>query len=168
MFASHFEGHTRRSRLFKKGDLKYIILDLIKDKPSHGYEIILTLEARFHGLYSPNPGSIYPVLQLLEDMGYVTANAMEGKKIYTITETGIIFLQDQKDTTNKIKRRFKDWWRSDDRAAYLQDIRVSFNYSRDIRRLIGEIAVCKDPAKIAEVRQILSKTFRDIETISEG
>jgi len=38
MFGSGFEHHghpfERNSRMFKKGDMKYVILDLVKDKPS--------------------------------------------------------------------------------------------------------------------------------------
>ncbi len=164
MFGSHF--HERHSRLFKKGDLKYVILDLIKDKPSHGYEIIQTLEERFHGLYSPNAGSIYPVLQLLEDMGYVTSNVMEGKKVYTITDSGKSFLKEQKETTNKIKRRIGGWFGAG-HDTYLQDVRVIFNYIHDIRRLAGNIAVHKNPDQIARVKEILAKAFRDIEVITE-
>ena len=54
--------------MFEKGDLKYVILDLLKDEPSHGYEVIRKLEERSRGFYSPSPGSVYPTLQLLEDM----------------------------------------------------------------------------------------------------
>jgi DNA-binding PadR family transcriptional regulator len=167
MFNSHFAGHYRHSRIFKKGDLKYIILDLIKDKPSHGYEVILTLEERFHGLYSPNAGSIYPVLQLLEDMGYVVSNQTEGRKVYTITEQGKGFLRAQEETTQKIKGRFQDWWSSDNRSAYLQDARVSLNYLRDLRRLVGDIAVHRNPAKIARVREILARAFSEIEKVHD-
>ena len=57
----HGFGHgPRRGRMFEKGDLKYVILDLLKDEPSHGYEIIRRLEERSRGFYSPSPGSVYP------------------------------------------------------------------------------------------------------------
>jgi DNA-binding PadR family transcriptional regulator len=62
-----FEGHGHgHARFFEKGDLKYVILDLLKDKPRHGYEIIRALEDRFHG-FTPSAGSVYPTLQLLDD-----------------------------------------------------------------------------------------------------
>ena len=73
-----FRGHAfRRERFmkgpwressFQKGDLKYVILDLIKDKPRHGYEIIRELEEMSHGLYTPSPGAVYPTLQMLEEL----------------------------------------------------------------------------------------------------
>ena len=81
MFHRGFFQWERKFRLFEKGDLKYVILDLLKDKPSHGYEIIRALEERFHGFYSPSAGSIYPTLQLLEDMGHVKSSEADGKKV---------------------------------------------------------------------------------------
>src|SRR5579872_3697742 len=59
---------------FERGDLKLVILDLLKEKPRHGYDIIQELEKRFHGFYSPSPGSVYPILQLLEDQDFVISN----------------------------------------------------------------------------------------------
>lgn len=41
MYRHHFSPFQPwRERPFQKGNLKYIILDLIKDKPRYGYEII--------------------------------------------------------------------------------------------------------------------------------
>ena len=84
-------GHgfdPRRGRMFEKGDLKYVILDLLKDKPSHGYEVIRALEERFRGFYSPSPGSVYPTLQLLADEGLISAEESQGRKTYSLTEAG--------------------------------------------------------------------------------
>ena len=159
--SQNFEKH---SRLFKRGDMKYIILDLIKSKPAHGYEITQELEERFHGLYSPSTGSVYPVLQLLEDMGLVSSSVMEGKKIYTVTDTGSKFLEDQKETTERIKGRL--WgWRDSDNGEYLQDVRETIQYVHDIQHVIRHIAVREDPAKIARVNEILVSTLKDIERI---
>ena len=69
MFHRYYYENDRRSRFFERGDLKYVILDLLTDKPRHGYEIIRELEDRFHGFYTPSAGKVYPTLQLLEDMG---------------------------------------------------------------------------------------------------
>ena len=65
MSGTLFQDNPRQPRLFKKGDLKYVILDIVKDYPVHGYDITTVLEERFHGLYSPSAGSIYPILQFL-------------------------------------------------------------------------------------------------------
>src|SRR5229473_6224987 len=79
-----WKGEHLRERIFGKGDLKYVILDLLKDQPRHGYDIIRALEERMRRRYRPSPGSVYPTLQMLEDLGYVTSSQQEGKKVYSI------------------------------------------------------------------------------------
>src|SRR5207244_6977354 len=56
----------RRRRWFESGDMKYVILKLLKDKPRHGYEVMKELEEQLHGCYSPSPGTVYPTLQWLK------------------------------------------------------------------------------------------------------
>jgi DNA-binding PadR family transcriptional regulator len=84
----HLRGGGR-GRVFDQGDLRFVILRLIADKPRHGYEIIKDIEDRLAGSYSPSPGVIYPTLTLLEELGYATVSASEGgKKLYAITPEG--------------------------------------------------------------------------------
>jgi DNA-binding PadR family transcriptional regulator len=74
--------------MFGAGDLRYVILQLISEKSSHGYEIIKSIEERLGGAYAPSPGVIYPVLTMLEEMGYATATTEGTRKLYSITEEG--------------------------------------------------------------------------------
>ncbi|MCJ7743765.1 MAG: PadR family transcriptional regulator, partial [Dehalococcoidales bacterium] len=74
MFTGYpFSVRSQPAGPFRRGVFKYIILQYLKDKPSHGYEIIRALEERLHGLYVPSAGTIYPRLQMLEERGYVTS-----------------------------------------------------------------------------------------------
>ncbi|HXP95402.1 MAG TPA: PadR family transcriptional regulator [Telmatospirillum sp.] len=83
----------RLGRLFAHGDLHFIILHLIAEKPRHGYEIIKAIEEKVAGAYSPSPGTIYPALTMLEEQGYVTVEPGEGsKKLYAITDEGKAYL----------------------------------------------------------------------------
>ena len=84
-FEKMFAAARGRDRFFKKGNLQYSILRLLLTEPKHGYQIIKDLEAQFKGFYSPSPGSVYPILQMLEDRGFVSVSK-EGKKIYTVTK----------------------------------------------------------------------------------
>src|SRR2546430_4245179 len=55
-----FRGRGPRSwrrQWFGAGDMKYVILKLLRDKPRHGYEVMKELEERMHGCYSPSPGT---------------------------------------------------------------------------------------------------------------
>jgi len=83
----------RMGRFFDHGDLRFVVLKLIADKPRYGYEVIKEIEERLGGTYTPSPGVVYPTLTLLEELGYATVSAAEGnKKLYAITDEGKAFL----------------------------------------------------------------------------
>ena len=86
-----FRGEFMRMR---RGDIKYHLLEILKETPRHGYEIIGELEKQSGG-YRPSPGSVYPTLQMLEEAGFLTSEQVEGKKVYTITEEGRKLLEER-------------------------------------------------------------------------
>ena len=66
-----------------------MLLSLIGEQPRHGYELIKAVEDLFGGGYSPSPGSVYPILTLLEEIGQIKAVSSEGaKKLFEITDEG--------------------------------------------------------------------------------
>jgi DNA-binding PadR family transcriptional regulator len=83
-----------------------VILRLLEEKPRHGYEIIKELEGRFGGSYVPSPGTVYPTLTMLEDLGYARAVPEEGgKKVYEITDEGRKYLAEHSTTVDDIFER---------------------------------------------------------------
>jgi DNA-binding PadR family transcriptional regulator len=46
------------------------------------------LEEQAGGRWRPSPGSVYPLLQLLEDEGLIRGTDQEGRRVYELTETG--------------------------------------------------------------------------------
>jgi len=161
MFGKRFYEHGRHSRLFEKGDLKYVILDLIKDKPNHGYEIIRALEDRFHGFYTPSAGSVYPTLQLLEDMGYVTSSEQDGKRVYTITGEGRKFLKDCGDHVDKIKEHMRGWWDPDKHEEIHEVMHEIGHLVRDLAKKVRRM----DHEQLARVREIISRAEREIDAV---
>ncbi len=93
-----------RDRFFKKGNLQFIILQMLEEESRHGYQIIKDLEERFKGFYSRSPCSIYPILQMLEDRDFVSISKEGNKKIYTITDEGKTFLKENVDQDEFTKR----------------------------------------------------------------
>ena len=75
-----------------RGDVKLAIVILLAEEPRHGYQIIQELGTRSNGMWRPSPGSIYPTLQAMEDEGLVTAEIVEGKKVYSLSESGKAYL----------------------------------------------------------------------------
>src|SRR3954452_14643186 len=81
-------GHGRGRHRVRRGDVRSAILALLDDRAMHGYEMITELDERTGGRWRPSAGSIYPTLQLLEDEKLVTAEEVEGRKVYSLTEAG--------------------------------------------------------------------------------
>jgi DNA-binding PadR family transcriptional regulator len=152
----------RREERFGKGDIKYVILTLLLEKPSYGYEIIHAIEDRFGGLYTPSPGTIYPTLQMLEDLGYVTSAQTEGKKIYTITPAGTQFLAENKDQVANAQEHMSGWW---DRRSSSEEMHEVLEKLKELRRILKYRRRNMDPKKIPELRAIIERTYLEIEAL---
>jgi DNA-binding PadR family transcriptional regulator len=97
-----------RERFFDNGHLRMVILQLIADKPSYGYEIIKAIEERLSGGYAPSPGVVYPTLTLLEEEGLAMVASTDGnKKRYAATEEGKAYLRDNQTTLKAIFGRIQ-------------------------------------------------------------
>jgi DNA-binding PadR family transcriptional regulator len=157
-------GPPHGGRRFGRGDLKYVILDLLKEQPRHGYDVIRALEERFQGFYSPSPGSVYPTLQLLEDRGFVTSSEAEGKRVYTITDDGRSFLEERAGEVDDIHARMHAGWEAYSKAdvrALVQDVR---HLAQD---LMGQVAngALRDADKMRRLRETIARAKTDIEAI---
>jgi len=164
MLDRHYFRHFGQERMFHRGDFKYLILDLLKTKPRYGYEVIRELEERFHGFYSPSPGVVYPTLQYLEDTGHVTSREQDGKKVYTITQEGLKFLEDRSQTVNDIRSHVRRGW-----GPWSTELRDQFrdvmHEIRDLGRLIGQRSRRIDSEKIRRIGAILKNASEEIEKI---
>jgi DNA-binding PadR family transcriptional regulator len=156
-----FSRGSRRAASFQKGNLKYIILDLIKDRPRHGYDIIRELEEQSHGFYKPSPGVIYPTLQMLEEMGYAKSSEQEGKKIYSITDEGLKFLDDRSNIADSVRSQMKRKWsfKNVDKAAMIM------KEYREIENLLGSGFYSLDGDKAERIRQILVEAYEEIDSV---
>ena len=160
----HYGNWGRGERIFHKGDFKYLILDLLKEKPRHGYEIIRELENQFNGFYTPSPGAVYPTLQYLEEMGHVTSRPQDGKKIYTITESGLAFLVEKAKETSEIKAQMKNWWGCYG-AEFRDEMRDVMRTLGDLGKTIGQKARQAGVEKMPQVKQALAEAVKELEKI---
>jgi DNA-binding PadR family transcriptional regulator len=98
----------RGPRMFDSGALRLVVLGLIAEEPRHGYDIIKALEARFQGAYSPSPGAIYPMLQMLEEADLVGSTTNGNKRLYTITATGQTYLAEHQAELDRINAQLDE------------------------------------------------------------
>ncbi len=96
-------------RFFAHGDLRFLILKLIAEKPRHGYELIKAIEEQVAGAYSPSPGVIYPTLTLLEELEWIRAAVSDGsKRLFEITSDGSLALEANRTTVEAILARMAE------------------------------------------------------------
>ncbi len=162
-------GHRRGrgGRMFEQGDLKLVILRLLEEKPRHGYEIIKELESRSGGAYSPSPGTVYPTLTMLEDLGYARAVPEEGgKKIYEITDEGKKHLAEHSSTVNDVFDKFVKFAEGFT-ASPMMDVNNAF---RNIAKATYSTATSHigDIEKLAKIKEILFKAADDIEAVGKA
>ena len=88
-----------------KGSFKDLVLFVLAEKPMHGYEIMKSIEARFHGFYKPSAGSIYPALRALRRDGLVRGEGGERRKVYRITAKGKSLLRGRR---SEMEKRYRE------------------------------------------------------------
>jgi DNA-binding PadR family transcriptional regulator len=129
----------RRRRRFGAEALRILLLHLLKEEPRHGYELIKTIEGLSAGLYSPSPGMIYPMLNMLADEGLIVELAAEeGRRRYAITDAGRAALDAAEEQLKEALQRLADMagaMRNDAR----QPLRAGMHDLRDaVRRRMRE------------------------------
>jgi DNA-binding PadR family transcriptional regulator len=123
-----------RERFFDGGQLRLVILQLIAEKPSYGYEIMKAIEERLSGGYAPSPGVVYPTLTLLEEEGLATVEAAEGnKKLYAATDAGREFLKANSVMVKAIFGRMEKAGKRFDRGRSPQIMRAMMNLNMALR-----------------------------------
>ncbi|MCW4034217.1 MAG: PadR family transcriptional regulator [Candidatus Bathyarchaeota archaeon] len=86
---------TKWLKEVQKGYTRIALLILLSKRPYHGYEMMKEVEDRTEGFWKPTPGGVYPILQSLEELGYIKGEWGKEKrkrKSYNITETGKLIL----------------------------------------------------------------------------
>ncbi len=79
-------GRGRRGRA--RGDIRTAMLVLLAEQPRHGYDLMQAVDERTSGAWRPSPGSVYPILQALEDEGLIEVETVDGRKTASLTEAG--------------------------------------------------------------------------------
>jgi len=144
-------------RIFGRGDMKFLLLELLLERPKHGYEMIKELEARYAGFYAPSPGSVYPTLQLLEDRGYVRSTTDDGKRIYSISDEGRAYLAAHAETEGGARRKSREFGASPEMRAFAREV---FDFGRAVVQ--GARSANHDPEKLSRLRAVIDRARRDI------
>jgi DNA-binding PadR family transcriptional regulator len=156
-------GGRGGARRFEKGHLKYLVLRLLGERPRHGYDLIRAFEERFGGHYVPSPGVLYPALQLLEDMGYVRAQAEDGRKVYSITEAGRQFLVAEHELVERAWRSMTDWATAEEQ----DEVHKLVHQLVALGHILGDRTHRRhvEPHQVPRIRAIVTRARQEIEAI---
>ncbi|MDQ6643321.1 MAG: PadR family transcriptional regulator [Chloroflexota bacterium] len=150
-------------RFFGRGDVKFALLELLQERPMHGYEMMKALEEKSGGFYTPSAGSIYPTLQMLEDRGFVTVKDVEGKKVYTITDEGRTLLAERQKNDEEFVG--PPWMRHrGGRPRFSPEMQALKSEAMEVVRLLtiaGRMSF-QDPEKMTRLRGVIERTRKDL------
>ena len=92
-FGPGFRPPFRGGRRAARGDVRASVLALLAEQPMHGYQIINELAERSHGAWRPSPGSVYPILQQLQDEALVRIEETDGRRVVHLTDVGRVYVE---------------------------------------------------------------------------
>ena len=158
--------HRKRGpgrRFFGQGEVRLALLSLLGEEPAHGYELMKRLEERSGGMYRASAGTVYPVLQQLEDEGLVEIREAEGKKVYHLTTVGREELLLHEEHIERIWKRaggWKDW------SAHMgpESAEIWGSWGR-LSKAAFKAAAKADFENAEVVRDILDRARKDIEAL---
>ncbi len=173
-----------KGKFLSSEEMHLIILKMISEGKSHGYEIIKAVDEMTNGIYSPSPGMIYPLLSYITEIGHAVSEQDGNRKTFAITEDGKAFLEKNQDAVSKIYERIniiaqrfsemrnhldeedftEDRWGHSQSGAPDYDTRREFG---KLRRELRNALVSKRAASQEEKQRVLDILRRAIQEINE-
>lgn len=153
-----------RERMFDNGQLKLVILALLGEKPSYGYELIKAIEERLSGGYAPSPGVVYPTLTLLEEEGLAEVAETNGaKKLYAATEAGREFLAANDGIVKAIFGRMEEAGRmfGRERAPQIERAVMNLRMALQMRTRRGKLTA-EQTRKIADAIDAAARAIDEV------
>jgi DNA-binding PadR family transcriptional regulator len=87
------------------GELPLVLLALLAETPSGGYQVLNELARRFAPTYRPSPGSVYPALAALRSESLVEQVGGTPRGTYRITSAGEQLLAAKRELLTQIEAR---------------------------------------------------------------
>lgn len=148
--AGLISGHARGRR----GMVRAMILTLLDESPSHGYQLIERISAATGGDWQPRAGSVYPALQLLEDQGLVRAEESEGRRVFHLTDDGRAYVQEHREELTAA-------WASMTGSGNAP-VRELRELMEQLREALRHVAHTGSDAQIQQTATLLAHTRRQI------
>ncbi len=151
-----------RGRMFDAGDIKLVILKLLSEQPSYGYQLIKTMEERLAGGYTPSAGVIYPTLTMLEEEGLAASSTDNNKKVYSLTREGIEFLEANKERIAELFERLEETGRGFERGRSPEIMKAFMNLRSAVMARVSRSATPEQIRKITEAIDTAAKAIDEL------
>ncbi|WP_158823735.1 PadR family transcriptional regulator [Granulicella sp. S156] len=152
-----------RERLFDAGDIKLVILKLLSEQPSYGYQLIKTMEERLSGGYTPSAGVIYPTLILLEEEGLAAATSENNKKVYSVTPEGTQYLETHKERIEQLFERLEETGRGFERGRSPEILKAFGNLRNSAVARLSRASVT--PEQIRKIKEAIDAAAKSIDEL---
>jgi DNA-binding PadR family transcriptional regulator len=149
--------------MFDAGDVKLVILKLLSEQPSYGYQLIKTMEERLAGGYTPSPGVIYPTLTMLEEEGLATSSTENNKKVYSATAEGTAYLEENKRRVEALFERLEEAGKGFERGRSPEIMKAFHNLrTAVVARVSRESVTAEQIGKISEAINAAAKAIDEL------
>lgn len=142
----------RDGRRQRRGDVRAAVLVLLDERPSNGYQLIQELSERSNETWRPSPGSIYPVLQQLEDEGLVQASTAGTGRTYALTDVGRQLVDEQREQLGRP-------WENTEGGANVSARELMFT-GRQVVLAARQVLMAGSEAQVAKATTILTEARR--------
>ena len=141
-----------KAPLLGRGDSRLLVLEALRKKPMHGYEVAKEISRMFGGFYEPSPGAVYPTLQWLEDEGLVRSEVVDGRRVYSLTDAGEKYLAERGGRVGRLLE-----------ACSMETGRPEvFTAGRRLAQTVMLLMAEGDPGKMRQAAEILDEARRRI------
>lgn len=156
--------HGPRERLFDAGQVRLVVLQLLSEEPSYGYQLMKRMEQRLQGGYMPSAGVIYPTLTMLEEEGLTVSETTEGnKKVYRVTEEGQEALRENQEAIQAIFERMDEAGDGFRRGRSPELMRAFMNLRGAVVNQVSRGQVSEE--RIQEIAAIIDEATRKVEEL---
>ncbi|HWO95679.1 MAG TPA: PadR family transcriptional regulator [Bacillus sp. (in: firmicutes)] len=162
----HFREKIKTKFAKRRGLIQLAILQLLKEEPRHGYQMMKLLEERSKGVYSPSAGTVYPALQDLLEKELISVDEQADKKVYTLNPEGLEFLTDLVHDEDEVfweEWRLRLMWKQSKEAALLQEEMEKFH----LEFQYAARSVLQDPSLASELISIIRNGRNELINWSE-
>ncbi len=141
-----------------KGYLKLLVLHIVSKAPSHGYSIMGKISEML-GSEPPSPGALYPLLLSLERQGLVSSKVEGKRKVYSLTEKGSRYLEENSKELEKT-------------LAFAKRIKkfneVGGSELKNVAKLVFENVPSLSPSQEKELRKIMEDLKKKVQRVIYG